>query len=88
VALIFAEGDDGLEYLRNRVGRRLARAVAAGAVRLVEVPGIDHSMHRVWLRGRVVDAIRAQVPSFLGAERPPEREREAPPRSLLATAAH
>jgi hypothetical protein len=57
VLLCFAEGDDGLEYLRNRVAHRLARVTARERMQVVEVPEIDHSMHRAWLRDRVVDAV-------------------------------
>jgi pimeloyl-ACP methyl ester carboxylesterase len=63
VLLCFAEGDDGLEYLRNRLGNRLARVTARGTITVVEIPDIDHSMHRAWLRERVVDAVE----DFVGA---------------------
>jgi pimeloyl-ACP methyl ester carboxylesterase len=55
--LLFAEGDDGIEYLRNRCGRCLSRVLRGQTVRVAEIPGIDHSMHRVWLRDRVIDAL-------------------------------
>jgi pimeloyl-ACP methyl ester carboxylesterase len=61
VAMVFAEGDDGIEYLRNRVARRLDRVRRSGIIRVVEVPEIDHSMHRVWLRPRMLETIRAQL---------------------------
>lgn len=61
ISLLFAEGDDGLEYLRNRVARRLAHAQRSGVVSIVEMAGIDHSMHRAWLRERVIAAIREQL---------------------------
>jgi pimeloyl-ACP methyl ester carboxylesterase len=64
VSMLFAQGDDGLEYLRNRVGRRLAAARRSGVVRVVELPEVDHSMHRVWLRGRVVSELREQLEWF------------------------
>ena len=54
VLLCFAAGDDGLEYLENRLARRLAAVTAAGTVEVAEIPDIDHSMHRAWLRDRVV----------------------------------
>ncbi len=59
VLLLFAEGDDGVEFLRNRVDRRLGRELRAGAIQLVEVPGVDHPMYRVWRRPAVVSAIRS-----------------------------
>ena len=40
--MVFADGDDGIEYLRNRLARRLDRAMRSGILRVVEVPGIDH----------------------------------------------
>ncbi len=60
ILLLFAEGDDGLEYLRARMGRRLRRATRAN-VRVEEVAEIDHSMHRTWLRGRILEAVRGQL---------------------------
>jgi alpha-beta hydrolase superfamily lysophospholipase len=57
VTLVFAAGDEGLHHLRVRLGRRFAAALRNRSVRLVEIPDIDHSMHRVWLRGAVVDAL-------------------------------
>jgi hypothetical protein len=57
VLLCFAEGDDGLEYLENRLSRRLATVLAQGRVEVVEIPDIDHSMHRAWLRDRVISTV-------------------------------
>lgn len=61
VLLLFAEGDDGIEYLRNRVSRRLRRGLLRGSLRVAEMPEIDHSMHRVWLRDDVVARVGAFV---------------------------
>jgi pimeloyl-ACP methyl ester carboxylesterase len=61
ILMLFAAGDDGIEYLRNRLRRRLGRVQRSGAIRVAEVPGIDHSMHRAWLRDRMVDAIRGEL---------------------------
>jgi dienelactone hydrolase len=61
VAMVFAEGDDGIEYLRNRLGRRLIRTLRGGAITVEEVPGIDHSMHRAWLRDSIAGAIRRHL---------------------------
>jgi pimeloyl-ACP methyl ester carboxylesterase len=66
VTMVFAEGDDGLEYLDTRLERRFAAARAAG-LRVVELTGVDHSMHRVWTRERVADTIAAAVGEMLGA---------------------
>jgi alpha-beta hydrolase superfamily lysophospholipase len=57
--LLFAHRDDGLEYLEDRLERALARARRTGWVQVVELPGIDHGMHRVWLRAEVTDAMLA-----------------------------
>jgi pimeloyl-ACP methyl ester carboxylesterase len=54
IELLFAEGDDGLVYLRQRAGRRLGRL---HRVRVTELPGVDHPMHRAWRRTRVVEAL-------------------------------
>jgi len=55
--LLFGHGDDGLEYLEHRAGRALARAQRTGRIEVFELPGIDHGMHRAWLRHEVSDAI-------------------------------
>jgi pimeloyl-ACP methyl ester carboxylesterase len=61
ILLLFAAGDDGLAYLRTRLGRRLARTLAPGKVRVAEIGEIDHSMHRVWLRDAVLDALTREL---------------------------
>jgi pimeloyl-ACP methyl ester carboxylesterase len=61
VTLLYAAGDKGIRHLRARHGRRLASTLRQGRVRLVEVPEIDHAMHRVWLRGAIVDALEAAL---------------------------
>jgi alpha-beta hydrolase superfamily lysophospholipase len=61
IALIFAEGDEGLFHLRTRLARRLATALRDDGVRLIEVPDIDHSMHRLWRREAIFDALQQQV---------------------------
>lgn len=66
VVLVFAEGDDGIEFLRNRVGRRLRATQRAGNVRVAEVPLIDHAMHRAWLRPSIVRVLQEQVGLCLG----------------------
>ena len=57
LTMLFAEGDDGLEYLNDRLGRRLAQTVAGGRLTVTEIPGIDHAMHRAWLRPAMFAAI-------------------------------
>jgi pimeloyl-ACP methyl ester carboxylesterase len=57
VHLLFAEGDDGLVYLNGRHARRLHRLCRRGTVTVSELDGVDHPMHRVWLRPRVAEAL-------------------------------
>lgn len=61
-SMIFAEGDDGLEFLRNRVGRQLERELRAGSLSVTEIAEIDHSMHREWRRSaieaKILEAIK------------------------------
>ncbi len=57
VHLLFSEGDDGLKFLRERLGRRLAHLCRPGSLTVAELPEIDHPMHLSWLRGRVVRAV-------------------------------
>jgi dienelactone hydrolase len=66
LSLVFAEGDDGLEYLENRLALRLAAAQAGGRVHVVRVPGVDHAMHRVWLRPAIFDAVRDGMQRAIG----------------------
>lgn len=58
IHFVFAEGDEGLVFLRNRLGRRFRRLLGTGRATLAEVPEIDHSMHRSWLRGGVDAELR------------------------------
>ncbi|MGH2863711.1 MAG: hypothetical protein ACRDJX_00520 [Solirubrobacteraceae bacterium] len=77
LVLVFAEGDDGIEYLRNRLSRRLRLVQRSGGVRVLEIPEVDHSMHRVWLRPVLVRALREQVDLLVAAggdSAPLERE--------------
>ena len=57
VHLLFREGDDGLKFLRERLGRRVARLTGRNAIELTVVPGIDHALHLTWLRPRMTRAI-------------------------------
>jgi hypothetical protein len=59
VLAVFAEGDDGLEYLQDRTGRAWRRALGSGRIDSVTVAGIDHPMHRHWERGSMVGALRS-----------------------------
>ena len=59
--LLFAQGDDGLEYLEMRVARRLRRERRAGYVRVEQIADIDHQMYRTWRRPDVIAALRRFV---------------------------
>lgn len=61
VSMVFAAGDDGIEYLRDRLGLRLAEAVSSGVVNVVEVPDVDHGMHQAWLRRDVAAVFRDEL---------------------------
>ncbi|WP_027005456.1 alpha/beta fold hydrolase [Conexibacter woesei] len=62
--LLFAEGDDGFEFLTDRLAIRLAEAQHHGLV-VRELPQIDHPLHRVWARdiatAAITDALAAPV---------------------------
>lgn len=70
MTLIFAAGDDGIHHLRVRNGRRFASYLRHGRVRLVEVPEIDNSLHRVWLRDAVLDAVDESLAALARPARP------------------
>jgi len=57
ILAVFAEGDDGLEFLQDRVGRSWRRAQGGGLIGSATVVGIDHPMHRHWRRGSMVSTI-------------------------------
>ena len=61
VDMLFAEGDDGLEYLRNRCSRALARELRLGNVHVEELGDLDHQMYREWRRDEVAGRIAAFV---------------------------
>ena len=65
-SLLFAEGDDGLEYLQDRLARRLRKVVDSGLVHVVEMMDVDHAMHRSWQRSVVFDAIANELDWILG----------------------
>lgn len=54
---VFAEGDDGLEFLEDRTGRAWRRALGGGQIASATVAGIDHPMHRHWMRESMVATI-------------------------------
>lgn len=55
--LAFAEADDGLQYLQMRCKRRLNDVLHSNVISMVEVPGIDHPMHRHRRRPAMFKAI-------------------------------
>jgi dienelactone hydrolase len=74
---VFAEGDDGLEFLQDRTGRAWRRALRSKGIDTVTVAGIDHPMHRHWERGAMVSTIAAWLDVTLPHEsveenRPPD----------------
>jgi pimeloyl-ACP methyl ester carboxylesterase len=52
---LFADGDDGIEFLHNRMRRTLSQVKRSGVIEVVEMPEIDHPMHRHWLRTMIVE---------------------------------
>lgn len=63
IHLIFAEGDDGLVYLHQRLGRHLRRL---RGINVHELPEVDHPMHLTWLRPRVVTALAGALTAIDG----------------------
>lgn len=57
ILALFSDGDDGIGYLRSRLGRRIERLRRDGVIHVEEVAGIDHGMHRAWLRPAMVRAM-------------------------------
>lgn len=68
VRLLFSEGDDGLVYLNHRLGRRAERVRRGGSVSVRELIGIDHPMHRSWLRFGMVAALLEALEEIDGSE--------------------
>ena len=67
ILAVFAEGDDGLQYIQDRIARAWRRAGARGLIQVTTVAGIDHPMHRHWLRSSMVDAISAWLDTVIPA---------------------
>jgi pimeloyl-ACP methyl ester carboxylesterase len=57
VKFVFAEGDDGLIYINGRLRRRAQRLQRGGRLSITELPGVDHPMHRTWMRPSVLAAL-------------------------------
>lgn len=64
VVMLFAEADDGLEFLQTRCDRALRREQRVGSLQVVEIPGIDHQMHREWRRVAVVECMQTFLAQF------------------------
>ena len=60
VTMIFAEGDEGIEYLRTRLSRRTRASIDAGWLQVEEID-VDHSMHKTWLRPKMFDLVSSHV---------------------------
>jgi hypothetical protein len=61
--LLFAAGDDGIKFLKDRVSYRLSEESKTGAIKVVEIEGIDHQMYHEWKRPDVL----SEMIDFLGA---------------------
>lgn len=59
VALVFARDDDGIEYLRDRLGRCTRRVSRGSSLTITELDGLDHPMHRQWRRHEALAAIES-----------------------------
>jgi pimeloyl-ACP methyl ester carboxylesterase len=57
IIAVFAEGDDGLEFLEDRTGRAWRRALSRGSITSATIADIDHPMHRHWMRESMVATI-------------------------------
>jgi alpha-beta hydrolase superfamily lysophospholipase len=54
IHFLFAEGDEGLTYIRNRLDRLFTRVQRGGTITMAQVDDVDHQMYREWRRGDVV----------------------------------
>jgi pimeloyl-ACP methyl ester carboxylesterase len=68
IIAVFAEGDDGLEFLEDRTGRTWRRALRGGPIGYATVAGIDHPMHRHWMRQSMAATIGAWLDANFPAE--------------------
>jgi pimeloyl-ACP methyl ester carboxylesterase len=86
--LVFAEGDDGLDFLKRRHGRRLARLRRTDRIGVQEVAGIDHPMYLTWLRPGMTAALeRALERIDDGAGVRPALRRGRGPTEVVTTSA-
>ncbi len=86
VRLLFSERDDGLLFLEQRLARRLGRMVHGGRVTVRELAGVDHPMHRAWMRPLVAAALHdvlRGIDAESGAEHPPRARPQLPALELV-----
>jgi hypothetical protein len=74
ILLLFAEDDDGIEFLCTRLARRLRRVLSKGDVTVRELADIDHPMHQEWRRHIVITAL-VDFLSRIGGAKPPLPQR-------------
>ncbi len=67
--MAFAEDDDGLQFIESRLARSWSAVRRSGNIDLAVVDGIDHSMHRHWLRPRMIDAVASWLTTTFPADR-------------------
>ena len=60
-SLIYCGDDVALEYLTDRLALRLAAAQESGHLKLHWIPDVDHSMHRTWLRWKVLELLVSEL---------------------------
>ncbi|MGH9107211.1 MAG: alpha/beta fold hydrolase, partial [Acidimicrobiales bacterium] len=61
VSLIYSGGNPNFELLASRLARRMEVVQRSGYVRVLEVPEIDHPLHRTWLRPKVTGLLLAEM---------------------------
>ena len=87
VRLLFSERDDGLLFLEQRLSRRLRRVVDGGRVTVRELAGVDHPMHRAWMRPLVAAALHEALMGIDiesgAAEHPPRARPQLPALELV-----
>ena len=66
--MAFAEDDDGLQFIESRLAHSWSAVRRSGTIDLAVVDGIDHSMHRHWLRPRMIDAVTSWLTTTFPAD--------------------
>jgi pimeloyl-ACP methyl ester carboxylesterase len=69
VYFFFEKGDDGIDYLRHRLGRRYRAATRRGSLVVRELDGLDHPMHRHWRRYEALAAIEGVLETVRSRDR-------------------